>query len=336
MRQSALEVVFKAIDISLEVNKLLFTSLSLLVSAGIVASCWFAMGLLWPDRPVYALAIAPLMIVLPWLTLVIFLGALSKISYQCASAGQHMTWREGLAWAIHHLVPLALTPLTLIATGGLVLLAQAAVLLVGRVSFVGELIAGVLFLPFMVINVGLTVAAVFGIWLIFPIIAAEETGVRTTLVRLVRLVRDAPAKVAGYTAIMVSAGLLATLGVLAVILYALSLTTGMSGVGLGAQKSWEILQGVPLVAIFPQLVPIQSYLAPTAADVSLSITVARVIYSAESFVLLAGALAFPVTFLFSSSCAVYLIVRQGELEREERRRAFETTLLGQDGERTLQ
>ena len=323
MRQSALEVVFKAIDISLEVNKLLFTSLGLLISTGIAASCWYALGWLWPAQAMYALVIAPLLVLLPWLTLVIFLGALSRISYQCTANGQHLTWKDGLIWSVRHLGALALTPLVVIATGSLVLLAEAAVLLVGRISFVGELLAGLLFLPFMIINVGVTVAVVFGIWLVFPIIAAEETDIRTTLVRLVRLVGDAPAKVAGYTTMLLSAGLLATIAVLTVILYALGLTTGMSGVGLGAQKSWEILQGVPLVAIFPQLVPVQSYLSPTAADVSLSIAAARVIYSVESILLLVGALAFPVTFLFSSNCAVYIIVRQGELQREESRRTFE-------------
>ncbi|MCL5961598.1 MAG: hypothetical protein M1358_20180 [Chloroflexi bacterium] len=251
-----------------------------------------------------------------WVGLTITYGLVVKMSHEHLTAGSAMQWRAALSYVLAHLNGFLLGPIVFGIALFLVLAVEVVVLLLGRIPFLGEIVASLLFLPVMALNFGALVAVLFGSWLLFPVVAAEGAGgVRATM-RVIELVRRRPAQVMMYGIVALLLGAVAMTVLFFLLILSLALTTGVSGVGLGAEKMAQIMDLGLLSGIIPGAgtMPFFRFQAPP-----FTIQFARFIFSLALAGFTALVYAFPLVFLLANSCSVYLTVQTQHVENAEAR-----------------
>jgi hypothetical protein len=201
MQPTGIDLLLKALDVSLDRRKLALAVLGL-VAAGLIAGIFFGLAAFLDNNVAVAL-VALLGLIAIWVVATLFTGAIAKLSYDNLAGRPPPGLGEALRYAANHLAGLLLAPLLLWVMILVAIIAEAVVLLLGRVPAVGPILSALLFLPLVLINGFLLVFVLVGGWLVPAIIAGEGTGVLETLSRLRAIVRQAPGRITTYLAMTV-------------------------------------------------------------------------------------------------------------------------------------
>lgn len=304
------ELLFRAVDVALDHRKLALGVLGL-VAAGIVAALflWLA-GTLAEASGVLAVALGVIGVIALWLVLTYFSGAITRLAFLELGEGQRGEVRQALSYARRHLMGFFLSPLALLVVLVLTLGAEALLLLIGRVDYVGELVVSLVFLPLVLVNLGVLILAWFGTALSFPIMADRGVGVRDTLSQIWSLVRRMPGRLVAY---MMLAGLISVVMFafcFYLVLTALYTTTSLAAASMEPLKFAYVFSGLPLD--MGDLLPGMSLggLSFSSGDVPATVAIARILFGLSVAGLMALILVIPQLFFLSSACAVYLHLRQ--------------------------
>ena len=196
MQTTGIDLLLKAIDVSLDRRKLALAVLGL-VAAGVIGGIFFGLAVS-VDNAVAVALLALLGLIAVWVITTLFTGAISKMSYESLVGRPPLDVGDALRYAANHLTSLLFAPLLLAAVILAVYIAEVIVLLLGRIPTLGPILSSLLFLPLVLINMFLLAFVFFGAWLVPAIIAGEGTGVMETLSRLRTIVRQAPGRIATY------------------------------------------------------------------------------------------------------------------------------------------
>jgi hypothetical protein len=225
-----------------------------------------------------------------------------------------LDWRSALGYAQQHLVSLLFSPLLLWIGIVLVVLAEVILLLLGRIPYLGELWAAILFLPLFLLNLFLILLGYLGVWLIPAVVADEGVGVVDTLRRVEQLVRRAPGRILAYLSIAVILGLLASMVLVPLTYWALASTTALTGLGLGSEKLARFAVAMPDLfsdLLFPGMLGGFGSLFYGVESVPFTFKIAAVIYAVSLLLIPVSIIAILfVVFPLSCACATYISVSE--------------------------
>ena len=229
MLQNSFGTIFSSLDAALSWRRLstaLIGVVAVILGGGLLAGVGAAIGGAVSVLFFGAAALAM------WVIAAIFSGALAHISWQQTAHQQAVAVRAAIQFGVQNIVKLLLSPLALVLVVPVVIIAELIIVLLGRIPFLGELWAAVVFFPLIVVNILLLVGLIVGLWLIYPIIAEGERGVMQIIGRIIALVRHAPAALLGtylLASVMVSIAMLIFSFLLT---SAYTQTTTIMGIGL--------------------------------------------------------------------------------------------------------
>ena len=220
MQTTGIDLLLKAIDVSLDRRKLALAVLGL-VTASVIGGIFFGLAMT-VDNVVAVALLALLGLIAVWVIATLFTGAISKMSYESLVGRPPLDVGDALRYAANHLTSLLFAPLLLAAVILAVYIAEVIVLLLGRIPTLGPILTSLLFLPLVLVNMFLLAFVFFGAWLVPAIIAGEGTGVMETLSRLRTIVRQAPGRIATYWVMTVL--LMAILGLILLTVMSVAIT----------------------------------------------------------------------------------------------------------------
>lgn len=309
MKEKGLALILKAIDVSLDLRKLLVAVAGLAVTLGVAAFLAF-LGSRTGDAGLFLFTLLAFLAV--WVGLSLVYGMVTRMSYLHLTRGDAGSWQEALGYAMAHWASLMFTGLVMVLAVLGVFLAEVIVLLLGRIPYLGELIASVAFLPLTLVNAFVLLVVIVGSWLIYPIIAAEGTGVFGTIQRLVRLVRRSPGQIVAYIAIAMLAVGFASWVIIGLGYGGALLTVGATLIGAGSRLG-RVFGGSWPGMVGPYMSPYGMGFTPyRPVSVPFTMHLAQLIYAIGIAGLVAIVAAFPVVFLMSAATATYLTVADSE------------------------
>lgn len=309
-RGGGLALLFRALDVALDYRKLALGFLGLL-AAGIVTVIFLWLGGQLAGESAFlgivigVLGVAALLVVLTYLN-----GAITRLAFLELAEGRRAGIREALGYAGRHLLGFLLSPLALVAGLVLVLVAEAILLLIGRIDYVGELVVSLLFLPLVLVNLVTFVMAWFGTALSFPIVADRGGGVRDTISRVWSIVRRLPGRLVAYMTVAGLISLFMFLFCFYLVAAALYATLSLTAVGMEPLKFMFVFSGLPLDVgdLLPEL-PFGG-LGFSPGELPATFAIARVLFGLSVAGLMTLVLVIPQLFFLASTCAVYLNLRQ--------------------------
>jgi hypothetical protein len=304
-----LELLLRAVDISLDRRKLLLT-LGGITIAGLLAFLAFtiASGI---QRESASLSLVFLILgaLLAWLVMALTSGAITQMCHADLTGRPRVTIREAIRYALRRWAEFAFAPLALGLLLAAIGLGEVIILLAGRVDYLGELVDTLLFLPAVVLNLFLVVATAFGASLVYPIIVDRGRGIGGTISFVLLLVRHTPARIIFYLGVAGLLAVVATAVVLFLVATALLLTLSFLTIGLGMGKSVAVLSS-HLLDLIPGAYGLGEFgLGRMFGAERFTYRVASLLIQAALLVVVALALAFPLVLQMSLACAVYLNVK---------------------------
>ncbi len=308
MKDKGLTLILKAIDVSLDWRKLIVAVAGLAATLGAGAFLMF-LGSRTGAAGLFLFTLLGFIVL--WVGLSLVYGMLTRMSYLHLTRGDAGSWQEALGYAVAHWASLVFTGLVMgLALLG-IFLVEVIVLLLGRIPYLGELIASLAFVPLTLLNAFALLVVVVGSWLIYPIIAAEGTGVAGTIQRVVALVRRSPGQVVAYVAIAMIAVLFASWIIFAIGYGGVALTAVATLMGAGSRLG-RLFGGItPGMGMSPYGFGAMPY---RATSLPFTMQLAGLIYAVGLAVLAAIWMAFPVLFLMSAATATYLSVSESGAE----------------------
>lgn len=291
MQTTGIDLLLKAIDVSLERRKLALAVVGLVVM-GVIGGIFFGLAGRVDDIAVKAI-LAFLGLIALWVIAALFIGAISKMSYESLAGRPSPGIGEALRYAVNHLTSLLFAPLLLWVVILAVYIAEAIVLLLGRVPTAGPIMSSLLFLPVVLINMLLLAFVFFGAWLVPAIIAGEGTGVVETLSRLRTIVRQAPGRIATYWVMTVALMIILGLVLLTVMSIAITQTEALTALASGSSPS--ALAGLFVTS------PIDYLLGPLG-QFGRAVDIAILLYVLALLLLSTVVVAIPY-FIFPLTCA---------------------------------
>lgn len=302
MKDRGFALILKAIDVSLDVGKLGVAVVGLAATLGTAAFLSF-LGSRTGDAGLVLFTL--LAFVAVWIGFSLVYGTITRMSYLHLARGDAGSWRDALGYALGHLASLMFTGLVLALAVLGVFLAEVVVLLLGRIPYLGELIASVAFLPLTLVNAFVLLVVIVGSWLIYPVIAAEGAGVAGTIRRVVGLVRRSPGQVAAYIAIAILAVGFASWIVIGLGYGGAALTAVATIIGAGSRIG-------RLFGVWPggrYMMPYgMGWMPYRTVSMPFTMHLAQLIYAIGIAGLVAIVAAFPMVFLMSAATATYLNV----------------------------
>jgi hypothetical protein len=291
MQTTGIDLLLRAIDVSLDRRKLTLAVVGLVVS-GVIGGIFFGLAVS-VDNVVAAALLALLGLIAVWVITILFTEAISKMSYESLVGRPPLTMGEALRYAANHLTSLLFAPLLLAAMILAVYIAEAIVLLLGRIPTAGPILTSLLFLPLVLINMFLLVFVFFGAWLVPAIVAGEGTGVMETLSRLRTIVRQAPGRIATYWVMTIFLTVTLGLVLLTVMSVAITQTDALSAIASGGSPTSIIgfVVGSPI-----------DYLLGPFSGIGRGMEVAALLYMLALLLLGVVVVAIPY-FIFPLACA---------------------------------
>lgn len=200
MQSSGVDLLLKALDVSLDRHKLLVAILEIVTITTVGLFFLFVAGKLAGngDSQLPSLILLFMGAALTWVVASWFNGALSHLSYEELAGRPRPSIGEAFGFATHHLASLLLVPILLLAILLGASIVEALVLLVGRIPSIGGFLAVLLFLPIVLVNAALIFALFFGTWLTPAIVAGDQTGPMQTMRQLESLVRQTPGRLIAF------------------------------------------------------------------------------------------------------------------------------------------
>ena len=317
MQTIGFDLVLKALDVSLDRRKVSFTIGGLFVMT-LVAGLFFYIAA-EVESGFLTVLFTLLAAVAAWVLSTLVCGAVAKMSYDDLSERPAQGWQTALSYARSHLVSLLFSPLLLWIGIALVFLGEFILLFLGRIPYLGELWAALLFLPLVVLNLFLILLSYLGAWLIPAVVAGEGGGVTDTLRRVQEVVQRAPARILAYLSIAMILGLLAAMVIVPLVYWATGSTAALSALALGMEKIGKLSSAVPDM--------LSSLLSPgdlggfgrltyRARGVPFTFRIAGLIYTLAILLIPISILStLFVVFPVSCACATYINVRGEALTR---------------------
>ena len=305
MKDKGLSLILKAIDVSLELKKLIVAVAGLAATLAAVAVL-----ILLGSRigAVGGFLFGLIAIAAAWIGLSLVYGMVTRMAYLHLTTGDSGTWQGALEYARGRLASLMFTGLTLALAVLAVFLVEVILMLLGRIPYLGELLASLAFLPLTIINAFVILVVAVGSWLIYPVIAAEGTGVVGTIRRVVELVRRSPGQIVAYIAIALIAVAFASWIIFAIGYGGIAMTTGATLAGAGQRMSamfGNIFSG--MMSPYSMMSPYGYY---RQYGVPFTMTIAQIIYGIGLAGFFALLISFPAVLMMSAATATYLNVRE--------------------------
>ncbi|GAB4506527.1 MAG: hypothetical protein Kow00123_06650 [Anaerolineales bacterium] len=307
MKDKGLTLILKAIDVSLDVQKLLAAVAGLAATLGVAAFLAF-LGSRTGAAGLFLFTLLAFIAV--WVGLSLLYGMITRMSYLHLTRGQAGSWQEALGYALGHWASLMFTGLVMALAVLGVFLVEVIALLLGRIPYLGELLASLAFLPLTLLNAFALLVVIVGAWLIYPIIAAEGTGVVATIQRVVGLVRKSPGQIVAYIAIAAI-----VVGFASWVIFGLGyggalLTAGATVIGAGSRLGQIFGGSWPGMGMYGM--PYGFGGMPYRVSVPFTMQLAQLIYAVGIAALVAILVAFPAVFVMSAATATYLTVAESE------------------------
>jgi hypothetical protein len=312
MNMSGLDLVLKSIDLSFDWRKLALAIL------GIVATVLGGGLFIWignqlaRDAGVLALLFNLVGLLVAMAINALFMGAITRLSYDDLtgqSTGRGLT--AALLDAVPRLPTLFLSPLLLVLGVVAVIIAEAVLLLLGRIPILGEIIVALVFLPLILINAFLFIVLAASTWLIIPIAVAENAGIVPAIQRAIDLTRRAPGRIVIYLIITTFLAFFIVLGVGLLLSLAYSITLSLTITGMSFERALQM----GLSGFMSLLGPMGGLLRYSYGgfggfrDIPITMTLANFLITLETVVLWFGAVfALPRVFTLTAAGAVYLNV----------------------------
>lgn len=303
-------LILEALDVAVEPVKLTVAAIGLLGTL-VVAAVIFVLSVIvdsmTPDFSPTAFFLRILAVLAFWALSGLIVGALTRMSYADLTGDVSSHWRAAVQYSLRHWAANLFGPLFLAIGVAIVVGIEAIVFGFARIPFLGELIFAVLFLPVSLLNILLFVLLIFGSILLYPAIAVDGYGLASAPPKVVSLVRHHLGSVVATMLLAAGVAFLATVLVVAVATGALLLTAAISTLGMGPDKTGEILGPTfQAIAQGPQGLFL-SFVAAVGVEASTpTVVVARIVVSLAILMLFAAVYALPATFMLATACSLYL------------------------------
>lgn len=309
-RGLGVDLLFRAVDVALDLRKLALGFGGLLAAAILAALTLWLVGQAAGESALLVIAVSLIGALALWVALTYVTGALSRLALLELAEGERVEIRPALAYAWRHLFSFLLSPLALLVGLVLVVVVEGILLLIGRIDYLGELVVSLVFLPLVLANLAVFLLAFFGTGLSFPIIADRGGGVRDTVAQVWAIVRRMPGRLVAYMMLAGLISLVLFLFCLYLVAAALYTTLSLAIVGMEPSKFAAVFGGLPLD--MGGVVPGLGLwgLGLSAAEPPVTYGLARVLFGLSMAGLMALILVVPQLFSLASICAVYLNLRQ--------------------------
>jgi len=310
MQSGGLTTIFKAIDVAADLRKLAlaFAGVLAIIISGVLFG--FLTSLVGSGGVIVYVIVLGLALILLWTLFALFSGALTYMCWQELIHDQQTRVKDALNFSGRNILSFILSPLALLFLGIVVFAAELALLQLGRIPQVGEIIIALLYMPLVLVNILLIVGVAAGSWLVFPIIAESSAGVLQTIQKVITIVRRSPIRMF----VIFSLALLVIWIALIMLWFLLGLGTGLTvglmGVGVGVDVLTDIIDSSflgpissPLTAFAETLLDAIGIASPAPP---LTLQIASIILAISAMILTVGAVVvFPWVFALAVSCAIY-------------------------------
>ena len=326
MRTVGFELILDALDVSLDLRKVAFTMAGLFVT-GAVSGLLSYIALAAGDG-ILAIVLIILAGLIAWILSNLVYGTVAKMSYDELSRRPSEGWQAALGYAARHLLTLLFSPLVLLIVIILVVVVEGAILLVGRIPYLGELWASLLFLPLVLLNLFLILLSSLGVWLIPAVVAGDGGGIIDTLRRVQQAVRRAPGRLLAYMSIAVILGILAALIIIPLVYTATSSTIVLTVTAMVGPDMVDLVTDLVDLRFdnLPyELEGVLRYDLGFGSDSDrITLVIAGAIFAVALLLIPIAILAVLfIVFPVSCACATYLSVRQDEPEPPVPQRTWE-------------
>mgnify|MGYP001001388634 CR=1 len=220
------------------------------------------------------------------LTAFTFTGV-SRMAYKELTVGEKISVKDALEFSKKNTLSVILSPIMIAAAGGIVILAEYLVFLLGRFS-IFQVIISIFSIPVLLINAVIILTLATGLFLVYPIIAVDGSGPFKTSKNILSAVISAPVKVLSGAALAALIGI-PVISVLGGILFLANISTiSMFGTASGIFEAMRATE-IPFV-------PTTTYVAWSIFLVSLSV--------------LSGAvLSFALVYAKTAAVSIYLSIK---------------------------
>ncbi len=169
-----LREVLDSIEIAFDKKKVLYMFLGIVVSVLVFVLVVYIGGI--SGNGIVSAVSQVLGIILSFVIIALVNGAVSRTAYKEITSGEALSAKDALAFSFRNFWALVLTPACIGAAALLVLVAEYAVFLLGRIEVLSIVFAA-LTIPVIILNIFVITFILAGIETSFAIIAADETGV---------------------------------------------------------------------------------------------------------------------------------------------------------------
>ena len=318
MRTVGFELILEALDASLDSRKIAFAMGGLLVTGAVIGLLLYLAQAV--DSGLLTIVLLVLAGLAAWILAGLVYGTIAKMSYDDLSRRTGHGWYSALGYMTRRLPTLLLSPLVLLIAIVLIVVLEGLVLMAGRIPYVGELWASLLFLPLVVVNLFLVLLSSVGVWLVPAVVAGEGGGILRTLGRVRQAVRRAPGRLLAYLSIATVLGVLAALIVVPLAYGATLSTMALTTVAMGPEKMTEFSTALPGLLLDHIPDQIGEFLFEYgygfgSGSSPVTYKIAGAIFAVAILLISIAILAvLSVVFPVSCACASYLSVRQDEPE----------------------
>jgi uncharacterized membrane protein (DUF485 family) len=315
MKTGGLDLILKALDVSLDRRKIAFAIAGLFLAfLGIYLFQWIGSKV---DNDTVRIIFAILGLLIGWAISTIVSGTVAKMSYDELNDRPAQGWSAALSYSLSHWTSLVLSPLSLVIGFILIALVEFVVLLLGRIPYLGELWASILFPVLIVLNIFLILLVYLGWWLVPAIVAGEGSSMIDTLRHAEAAVRRAPGRLLAYLSITIILGVLATLIIVPLIYGATAGTMVVMTKGLGPEQSVKLVMALPDLAVrvlssgqLGDLWTAGLYYYGYGVDIPFTARIGALLISLVLLIIpVAIAAALFVVFPTACACATYMTVR---------------------------
>jgi len=164
MKTVGFDLILKALDVALDRRKIVFAVAGLF--AAFLASALF----LWLASKTRDDGLSTILnllgLLISWVISTLVTGAVAKMSYDELSDRPAQGWSAALNYSLSHWTSLILSPLALLIGIILIAVGELAILFLGRIPYLGELWASLLFPLLIVLNIFLILLGFLSSWLI--------------------------------------------------------------------------------------------------------------------------------------------------------------------------
>jgi hypothetical protein len=311
MATTGIDLILRAIDLALDRRKVALAFAGIVAFGLILGLFSLLSNAIGSEDEALGIVVLILGLLVVWVLGALFSGAIAWLAWADLNGQPGLGAGAALQYAGGRLASFLLAPLGLGLIGFAVLLAETLILLMGRIPYAGELLAGLLYLPLVVINILVGLMIYMGSWLVYPAVVEADRGVIETIRHVVRTMRSAAGQIVSYFILAILVMVLAIV-VLAFLAGAgLSVTNAVMMAGVSPEK----MLGIQSTAIIGSLSDLLEPFAELGRGFGLrslpaTYRIAGLLMSLGNGILAGGILlVFPWTFTMTVSCAVYYAVR---------------------------